>query len=137
MKVVARRRDGYVHDVDIEEGRHRLVVDEPTEVPGGTDLGPSPTRLLAAGLTSCIAITMEMYAKRKEWEIGAVAVEVDVTYADYTPSSFAATIHLPPGLSDEQREKLLTIARKCPVHRVIANETPVSVSAGPEGESDV
>lgn len=116
---------GYVHDVEIEGGRHRLVVDEPLEA-GGTDAGPAPTRLLAAGLASCIAITIEMYAKRKGWEVGAIAVEVEVSYEDFTPNSFAATIHLPPGLSDEQRQRLLVIARKCPVHRVIANETPVS-----------
>jgi putative redox protein len=132
MKVVARRKlsganrmGGYVHDVEIEGGRHRLVVDEPLEA-GGTDAGPSPTRLLAAGLASCIAITMEMYAKRKEWEIGTVEVEVEVTYEDFTPNSFAATVRLQPGLSEEQRERLLAIARRCPVHKVIANETPVS-----------
>ena len=125
MKVVARRREGYVHDVEIEGGRHRLVVDEPLEA-GGTDAGPAPTRLLAAGLASCIAITIEMYAKRKEWEVGAVEVEVDVTYEDFTPNSFAATIRLPPGLSKEQQERLMVIARKCPVHKVIASETPVS-----------
>jgi putative redox protein len=127
MKVVARRREGYVHDVEIEGGAHRLVVDEPV-VAGGSDSGPSPTRLLAAGLASCIAITIEMYAKRKEWEIGAVEVEVDVTYENFTPSSFAATIQLSPGLSEEQRQQLLVIARKCPVHKVLAAETPVSVS---------
>ena len=126
MKVLARRREGYVHDVKIEEGRHQLVVDEPSNVEGGTDAGPSPTRLVAAGLASCIAITMEMYADRKGWDIGAVEVEVDVTYEDYTPNSFAATIRLPEGLSEEQRQRLLVIARKCPVHKVIASETPVS-----------
>ncbi len=125
MKVVARRREGYIHDVEIEGGAHTLVVDEPV-VAGGTDAGPAPTRLLAAGLASCIAITIEMYAQRKEWEVGAIEVEVEVTYEDFTPSSFAATIRLPPGLSEEQRERLLTIARKCPVHKVIANEIPVS-----------
>jgi putative redox protein len=125
MRVVARRREGYVHDVEIEGGAHALVVDEPVAA-GGTDAGPAPTRLLAAGLASCIAITIEMYAQRKEWDVGTVEVEVDVTYEDFTPSSFAATIRLPHGLSEEQRERLLTIARKCPVHRVIANETPVS-----------
>lgn len=125
MKVVAQRRDGYVHDVEIEGGRHRLVVDEPLEA-GGTDAGPAPTRLVAAGLASCIAITIEMYAQRKEWDVGAVEVEVDVTYEDFTPSSFAATVRLPSGLSEEQRARLLTIARKCPVHKVIASETPVS-----------
>jgi putative redox protein len=125
MKVVARRREGYVHDVEIEGGAHTLVVDEPVAA-GGTDAGPAPTRLLAAGLASCIAITIEMYAKRKGWEVGTVEVEVEVTYEDFTPSSFAATIHLPHGLSDEQRERLLVIARKCPVHKAIASETPVA-----------
>ncbi|MET0306035.1 MAG: OsmC family protein [Solirubrobacterales bacterium] len=125
MKVVARRREGYVHDVEIEGGRHRLVVDEPI-VAGGTDAGPAPTRLLAAGLASCIAITIEMYAGRKGWDVGAVEVEVEVAYEGFTPTSFAATVRLPAGLSEEQREQLLVIAGKCPVHKVIASETPVS-----------
>jgi putative redox protein len=127
VKVVARRREGFVHDVEIEDGAHTLIVDEP-EVAGGSDAGPAPTRLLAAGLASCIAITMEMYAQRKGWEIGAVEVEVNVSYEKFAPSSFAATIRLPADLSDEQRERLLAIARKCPVHKVVAAETPVAVS---------
>jgi putative redox protein len=127
MKVVARRRDGYAHDVEIEAGAHRLTVDEPL-VAGGTDAGPSPTRLVAAGLASCIAITMEMYAQRKGWELGTVEVEVDVEYEDFTPTSFAATIELREGLSEEQRERLLAVARKCPVHKVLAGETDVAVS---------
>ena len=127
MKVVARRREGFLHEVEIEDGAHTLVVDEP-EAAGGSDAGPAPTRLLAAGLASCIAITMEMYAQRKQWEIGAVEVEVNVEYEKFTPSSFAARIRLPAGLSEEQREKLLVIARKCPVHKVVASETPVAVS---------
>lgn len=125
MRVVARRRQGYVHDVEIEGGAHALVVDEPIAA-GGNDAGPAPTRLLAAGLASCIAITIEMYAKRKGWEVGDVEVEVDVAYENFTPSSFAATVRLPPGLSEEQRERLLAIARKCPVHKVIESKTPVS-----------
>lgn len=127
MKVVARRREGYVHDVDIEAGTHSLVVDEPV-VAGGRDAGPSPTRLVAAGLASCIAITIEMYAERKGWEIGAVEVEVDVEYESYVPVSFAATVRLPAGLTAEQEERLLAVARKCPVHKVIARETPIAVS---------
>ncbi len=69
MKVVARRREGFAHDVEIEGG-HTLRVDEPTAA-GGTDTGPSPTRLVAAGLAGCTAITMEMYAERKGWDVGA------------------------------------------------------------------
>lgn len=127
MKVVARRREGYAHDVEIEGGKHRLLVDEP-EVAGGTDAGPAPTRLVAAGLASCIAITMEMYAKRKGWEIGPVEVEVEVEYDEFVPSSFATTIRLPDGLGEEQRQRLLKIARKCPVHKVLAGDAPVELS---------
>lgn len=127
MKVVARRREGYAHDVEIEGGKHRLLVDEP-EVAGGTDAGPAPTRLVAAGLASCIAITMEMYAKRKGWEIGPVEVEVEVEYDEFVPSSFATTIRLPDGLGEEQHQRLLKIARKCPVHKVLAGDAPVELS---------
>jgi putative redox protein len=126
MKVVARRRQGFAHEVEIEGG-HTLVVDEPAAV-GGGDTGPSPTRLLAASLASCVAVTMEMYAARKGWDIGAVEVDVDVEYRDYAPASFAVAVRLPAKLSDEQRQRLLAIARKCPVHRVLAGETPVVVS---------
>ncbi len=126
MRVVARRQDGFAHEVEIEGG-HTIVVDEPTEA-GGADTGPSPTRLLAASLASCTAVTMEMYAARKGWEIGEVEVDVDVAYDGYAPSSFAVTLRLSPELSDEQRQRLVTIAAKCPVHKVIAAETPVTVS---------
>jgi putative redox protein len=134
VKVVARRKvsganrkGGYAHDVDNEEGAHELVVDEPA-VAGGTDSGPSPTRLVAGGLASCIAITMEMYADRKGWEVGAVEVDVEVEYEGFIPTSFSASIRLPDGLSEEQRQRLLAVARKCPVHKVLAQETAVSVS---------
>jgi putative redox protein len=135
VRVLARRREGYIHDVEIEGGRHRLVVDEP-EVAGGSDTGPAPTRLLAAGLASCTAITMEMYAKRKGWDVGAVEVEVDVEYEGFVPTSFAATIRLPAGLGDDQRERLLTIARKCPVHKVMMGQTPVTISERVESLPD-
>ena len=125
MKVVARRRFGFAHEVEIEGG-HSVLVDEPAAV-GGTDTAASPTRLLAASLASCTAVTMEMYAARKEWEIGQVEVEVDVTYDGPAPSSFAISLRLSPDLSDEQRERLVAVARKCPVHKALAGETEVVV----------
>jgi putative redox protein len=126
MKVVARRREGYAHDVEIEGG-HAVVVDEPAAA-GGTNLGPSPTRLVAAGLASCVAVTVEMYAQRKGWAVGPVEVDVDVEYEDFAPLSFAVTLRLPTELSEERRQRLVVIARKCPVHRVLTGETPVTVS---------
>jgi putative redox protein len=126
VKVVARRIDGYAHDLEIEGG-HTIRVDEPTAA-GGTDTGPSPTRLVAAGLASCIAITIEMYAQRKGWDIGGVEVDVDVEYEGFAPLSFAVTLRLPAELSDEQHERLLAVARKCPVHKLLTGETSVIVS---------
>ena len=126
MKVVARRTEGYAHDVEIEGG-HTLRIDEPTAA-GGTDTGPSPTRLVAAGLASCTAITMEMYAERKGWDVGQVEVDVDVEYRDALPLSLSVTLRLPSELSDEQRERLLVVAAKCPVHRLLAGETEVTIT---------
>jgi putative redox protein len=125
MKVVARRRDGYAHDVEIEGG-HSVRIDEPTAA-GGTDTGPSPTRLVAAALAGCTAVTMEMYADRKGWDIGPVEVDVNVTYQDQAPLAFAVTLRLPEDLSDEQSERLLAVARKCPVHKLIAGETEIVI----------
>jgi putative redox protein len=126
MKVVARRTEGYAHDVEIEGG-HVVRIDEPTAA-GGTDTGPSPTRLLAASLAGCTAITVEMYADRKGWEVGQVEVDVDVEYRDGAPLSFAVTLRLPSELSDEQRKRLLNAAGKCPVHKLIAGETEVTIA---------
>jgi len=126
VKVVARRREGFAHDVEIEGG-HVVRVDEPTKA-GGADTGPSPTRLVAASLAGCVAVTMEMYAERKGWDVGPVEVDVDVEYRGFVPLSFVVTLRLPAELSDEQRQRLLVIARKCPVHKLLAGETEVVVS---------
>jgi putative redox protein len=114
---LARRRKGYEHEVEIRE--HRLIVDEP-EDNGGGDQGPTPTELLAASLASCTAITIEMYADRKGWDLGDVEVTADFTEASGdTPAKFKVDIKSPAGLTDEQRERLLVIAHKCPVHRAL------------------
>ena len=121
MKAVARRENGrFTHSVEV--GEHELTADEP-ERNGGDDNGPSPQELLAASLASCTAITMEMYAKRKGWEIGEVAVEVDYEPAQRgSPTKFAMEVRLPKELPEEQREKLMQIAAKCPVHRTLEGE---------------
>lgn len=124
MKVVARRRDGFTHDVETDTG-HTLVVDEPVEH-GGAGLGTSPTRIAAAGLATCTAITCEMYAARKGWELGALEVEVEVEQG--RGSAFEEiTVHLriPAPLTAEQRERLLVIAGKCPVHRALTEEVVI------------
>jgi putative redox protein len=126
VRIAARRIDGYAHEVDLEGG-HELIVDEPAAV-GGTDTGPRPTQLLGASLAGCIAITMEMYARRKEWDIGRVEVTVDVGYEGPVPRTFDVSVDLPAELDQEQRRRLLAIAARCPVHKILAGEAQVSVA---------
>jgi putative redox protein len=126
VRIVARRVRGYAHEVDLEGG-HMLVVDEPPDR-GGTDTGARPTQLLAASLAGCTAITVEMYANRKEWDVGAIEVDVDVAYDGPVPSTYAVALKLPGELSEEQRQRLLAVAAKCPVHKVLVGEATVTVS---------
>lgn len=128
VRVAARRLDGFAHEIDIEGG-HTLVVDEPAAL-GGTDTGPSPGRLLAASLASCTAVTIEMYAERKGWEIGAVEVEVEATYDEsgHIAKSYELTVKLPPGLDEEQRQRLFKVAAKCPVHKVLSGEATIAIA---------
>jgi putative redox protein len=121
MKATVRRDDGtFKHTVQVRE--HQLTVDEPPEL-GGNDAGPDPQELLAVSLASCTAITMEMYAARKGWEIGRVEVEVQYSPAERgCPTRFELVMRLPEDLPEDQAERLRVIAAKCPVHRVLDGE---------------
>jgi putative redox protein len=121
MRATARRNGGkFQHDIEIRE--HEVVADEP-EQNGGDDAGPSPQELLAGSLASCTAITIEMYAKRKGWDIGDVSVGVDYEPAQRgSPTKFKMVLNLPKELPEEQRERLMQIAAKCPVHRTLEGE---------------
>jgi len=127
VKVVARRRGGYTHDVEIDSG-HTIVIDEPIES-GGQDLGPSPTRAAAAGLAACTAITCEMYASRKGWDLGAVECEVEVNQGRGSVFEvIELTLRIPTALDENQRARLLQIAAKCPVHRALSGESEVVIN---------
>jgi putative redox protein len=120
MKATATRTGTYKHVVQVRQ--HQLQADEPTEA-GGEDTAPSPQELLAASLAACTAITMEMYAQRKGWDIAGVEVEAEYAPAERgCPTRFALTLRLPAGLTDEQVERLRVIAAKCPVHRTLDGE---------------
>jgi putative redox protein len=121
MKATARRENGkFKHEIAIRE--HEVVSDEPEEN-GGDDAGPSPQELLAASLASCTAITMEMYAQRKGWEVGDLEVLVNYEPAQRgSPTKFQMEVRLPKELPEDQRERLMQIAAKCPVHRTLEGE---------------
>jgi putative redox protein len=126
VRIAARRIEGYAHEIDVEGG-HELILDEPPDA-GGTDTGPRPTQLLGASLAGCIAITVEMYANRKGWDVGRVEVTVDMEYEGHVPNTFNVSVALPGDLDDEQRRRLLAIATRCPVHKVLAGEARVEVA---------
>jgi putative redox protein len=120
MKATARRTGTFTHEIDVRE--HRIRADEAQDA-GGDDEAPNPQELLAASLASCTAITVEMYAKRKGWEIGGIEVEAEYAPAERgAPTRFKLTLRLPKSLTEEQVERLSVIAAKCPIHRTLDGE---------------
>ncbi|MFL5819306.1 MAG: OsmC family protein [Solirubrobacteraceae bacterium] len=122
MKVSARRRvDGsFQHEVTVRT--HTVAADEQRDI-GGDDTAPSPQELLAASLASCTAITLEMYARRKGWEVGPVEVDCEYQPAERgCPTRFELVVHVAPELDDDQVQRLMAIAAKCPVHRTLDGE---------------
>ncbi len=120
MHATAHQVGSYRHTVHVRD--HELSVDEPRDS-GGEDTAPSPQELLAASLASCTAVTMEMYAARKGWDVSDV--EVDVRYRPAErgcPTKFELVLRLPEGMPEEQVDKLRIIAAKCPVHRTLDGE---------------
>lgn len=112
---------------DVQAGPHHLRADEPLAY-GGTNRGPSPYGLLAAGLGACTSMTLRMYARRKGWKLTHVSVDVshDKVHAQdaNTPTIanidlFRRRITVTGDLSVDQRQKLLEIADKCPVHKTL------------------
>jgi putative redox protein len=126
-RAVARRRSGYTHDMEVRG--FELIADEP-EGSGGGDEGPRPTEYLAAALASCTAITIEMYADRKGWDVGDLEVVAEYTprRGRETPEEIDVILKLPSGLTEEQTQRIHVIAGKCPVHRALAGETPVTIT---------
>jgi putative redox protein len=120
MRATARQLEKFRHDVRVRS--HTLTADEPKDQ-GGDDDGPSPQELLAASLASCTAITMEMYAKRKGWNVAGLTVDCKYSPAERgCPTHFELVLKLPAHLSEEQIERLQVIATKCPVHRTLEGE---------------
>ena len=120
MRASARQRSKFTHDLKVR--KHRMTADEPEDM-GGEDMGPSPQELLAASLASCTAITIEMYAKRKGWNVDGLEVACDYTPAERgAVTRFELVMRMPAHLSDDQVERLQIIAAKCPVHRTLEGE---------------
>ncbi len=138
VQVVERGTGAFT--VDIRAGRHRWVGDEPASV-GGDDLGPSPYDLLTAALGACTAMTLRMVARQKKWSLDKVSV--DLTHSKIHAKDCAEcetregkvdrierVITITGDLDAEQRQRLMEVADKCPVHRTLHSEVRVVTRAG-------
>ncbi|SRR5712691_4206374 len=120
---------------EIEAGPHRLIADEPVDA-GGRDEGPTPYDFLSAGLGACTSMTMHVVAKRENIPLEGVEIHVtnDRMYAkdcaDCTSSTgyihrFDVRIKLIGNLSEQQRDRLLSVARRCPVAKTLTSEIKI------------
>jgi len=113
--------------VEVLAGGARFLADEPVEV-GGLGSGPTPYDLLCAALGACTAMTVRMYARRKEWPLRRVRVCVGHarTKGEDQPDGFLREVALEGDLTDEQRSRLIEIAERCPVHASLKQGARVS-----------
>lgn len=136
---VVIRGDAKGFTQEIVVGLHRLVADEPKDV-GGDDEGPAPYDLLLAALGSCTSMTATLYARRKGWPLQGVTARLRHSRIHATDCVECETkegkierieldIEFAGPLSNEQRSKLLEIAKKCPVHRTLTSETNIRARA--------
>ena len=119
-QVVVQLRDTEGYTCEVQAGKHQLVVDEPVPL-GGEDLGPAPYQYLKAALGACTSMTVRMYAERKKWQVDNVIVSLTHTRDANKQSVFVRDITLVGNLSPEQRERLLEIADRCPVHKTLSH----------------
>ena len=127
-RVIARAgASGYRTEITVEQ--HTIIADEPVR-DGGTDQGPTPYDLIVAALGACTAITLRMYADRKGWPVEEIIVHLrhgrsyaeDDRNCENAPvrlDQIDRAIELHGDLTPEQRQRLLEIADKCPVHRTL------------------
>ncbi len=132
---VAARTYGDGFRTDVRMGRHELIADEPAGV-GGTDLGPTPYDLLSAALATCTSMTLRMYANHKRLDLQSATVRVthdkvhaddcsDCETTDGRIDEFRRSIELVGEMTEAQRERMLEIADRCPVHRTLHGEIKV------------
>ncbi|WP_112661876.1 OsmC family protein [Microvirga flavescens] len=110
---------------EIRARTHHLTADEAQSL-GGTDTGPSPYELLLSGLAACTAITLRMYADRKGWDLGQIAVDTRFARDEAGNESITREVTLSEALDPDRQSRLLEIAEKTPVTKTLKRSTPIT-----------
>ena len=117
VKVSGKLKEAYT--VETSSRLHYLLADQSTS-DGGLDLGPTPTELLLTSLISCKLITMKMYAKRKNWDLQNVFIELQLI-DNKDKAQINKTVQFEGSLSEEQRQRLILISERCPIVKMLKN----------------
>jgi putative redox protein len=117
LTATARSIPGTLRQEIVIDGKHRLITDQPEGV-GGEGSAPSPHELFPAALAACVTVTLVLYARTKEWDLGDVTVDVDYDHHS-TPRVFEVGVRLTGELSDAQLQRLEKVAVACPLRRSI------------------
>lgn len=99
---------------------------------GGNDEGPSPHELLESALAACTIITVQMYANRKGWKLNSTNVSVEIVSEKTEGTSIVRTVKFEGDLSDDERQRLLDIANKCPIHKILSNPIKIETRLATE-----
>lgn len=113
----------------VEIGPHHLVTDEPPENLG-EDLGPTPFEYLAAALGACTALTAKLYAQRKGWPLEDIDVRVGVDRQE-DQTRFDRKVRFIGNLDQAQKERMLEIVNRCPVHKALTGRIQIETSLLP------
>ncbi len=109
----------------VTKDQHAIIVDEPISL-GGQDLGMTPKDLLAGALAACTSITIRMYIDRKGWELGDIRVRVVLEKdPELQKEVFKRVIEFDKPLEEEIQQKVLMIADKCPVHKILEQSSVI------------
>src|SRR5712692_4375387 len=135
MAEVVVSSEGYLRQ-NIAAGQHTLIADEPREA-GGSDAGPDPYSFLLAALGACTSMTLQLYARRKNWPLERVEVSLihsrvhaedcaDCEPQQHKLDRIERFISVTGPLSQEQKARLLEIAERCPVHKTLASGVSIN-----------